>query len=290
MNIALTGGNGLLGSEINRLAVECGYSIKKINRKFVNPKLGLAKVRQYVESLGCNILIHCAANTDVEYCEQNEYACYKDNVLLSEVIANACKVLNVKMVFISSTGIYGKYKSEPFCEYDEVQPTTVHHTSKYLAENILQQLLSDVLIIRTGWLFGGTIASPKNFVVNRLKEAANSKGTLESDPTQIGNPTFVADVAERILLLIKDGVSGIYNCVNSGVASRYDYVSGIVGFSNHDVKVNAATKAFKRVAQVSFNESAVNFKMDELGYASLPHWEVRLLEYINRHYLDMEKL
>jgi len=281
MNIALTGGSGLLGSEIGSLAVKYGHAIVKVNRDLVRPDLGMENVLQYIESLGCQFLIHCAANTDVEYCELNKHTCFKDNILLSEVIANACKQLDIKLVFISSTGIYGDYKSEPFCEYDAVQPTTVHHRSKYLAENISQKILSDVLIIRTGWLFGGTITSTKNFVANRIREAKNSKGNIESDALQVGNPTYVGDVAERILLLLQDNVTGVYNCVNSGIASRYEYVTKIIEFSDLDIKVNASKKKFYRVAPVSFNESAINFKMDALSYPALPHWKVRLLEYIN---------
>lgn len=281
MKIALTGASGLLGSEINKVAMDSGYIVTKITRTLIKPELGLENALQYIQSLKCEVLIHCAANTDVEFCELNKQQCFIDNVLFSELLAVVCQQLNIKLVFISSTGIYGDYQSEPYCEYDDVKATTIHHQSKYLAEKSLQQKLNNVLIIRTGWLFGGPLHSNKNFVVNRINEAENAHDFIESDPTQVGNPTYVVDVAERILLLLQDNISGVFNCVNSGVGSRFDYVSKIIEFSGLNIKVKPSEKKFKRVAPVSFNESAINFKMDESNYPVLPHWELRLLEYLN---------
>ena len=281
MRIAITGSNGLLGSSLKRLAMASEYYVVSINRDDIYPRLGFDQIYTYIKSLKCDFLIHCAANTNVEFCEVNKTDCFKDNTLLTEVIVRACNLLNVKFVFISSTGIYGTGQSEPYIEYDNIKPTTLHHRSKYLSEKLVNQIAHNSLVIRTGWLFGGDIDSPKNFIANRIKEAKKSDGILYSDPNQIGNPTYVLDVSKRILLLLKDNVSGTFNCVNTGAATRYDYVSEIIKNSPINVAVQAATSTFKRVAPVSFNESALNFKMTELGYENLPFWQDSLKKYMD---------
>lgn len=280
MKIAITGSHGLLGSELYNLASKDGFFVKRVSRNLIMPNLGVACIKKYLISLDCDVLVHCAANTNVEQCELNINACYRDNTLLSEVLAYICQELNMKFVFISSTGIYGSYKSNPYNEYDDVKPPTVHHRSKFVAEQRIQTFVSNFLIIRTGWLFGGSTTSIKNFIINRLNEASKSNGVIHSDIQQFGNPTYVKDVAERILLLLNDNVSGVFNCVNTGVATRYDYVKKIIKLSHFDVKVEPLKEKFQRVAPVSFNESALNFKMDELGYSNLPAWESRLMEYM----------
>ena len=62
--------------------------------------------------------------------------------------------MNIKLIYISSTGVYGNYQTDAYTEFDKVEPTTIHHDSKYQAELIIKQHLKDYVIIRTGWLYG----------------------------------------------------------------------------------------------------------------------------------------
>lgn len=280
MRLALTGSNGLLGSRIKKIAMSHGVDIKSLSRGELNPQNGLESIVDSLREIKSEVLVHCAANTDVEKCEKEPEFCYRDNTLLTELLAIACRIIGIKMVFISSTGIYGTHKKTAYHEYDQVRPTTVHHNSKWQAEKLIQSQLRDCLIIRTGWLFGGEWDMSKNFVANRIRECLTSNGQINSDATQFGNPTFVDDVADRVLTLIKMNISGVFNCVNLGVANRYDYVKEIVRCAELDVKVIASDSPFQREAKVSFNESASNFKMDELGLSHMPSWNVSLAEYI----------
>ena len=283
MKILLTGATGLLGSAILDAAQQRGLVCDALPR----PSLRDVTSSALADRLqGYDVLIHAAANTNVEQCEIAPDDCYRDNFLLTELLATAAVAANVKMVFISSTGIYGEGQDVPYREYDSVHPQTHHHRSKTMAEQAVISQNARNLVIRTGWLFGGVAANPKNFVARRIDEAraaVEGKGYIESNTEQRGVPCFNGDIATRILTLAGENWSGVCNCVNTGTASRYEYVSAVVEFAGLPLEVRpSSAAAFQRKAKVSNNEMAVNWKMDALGLPSMPDWRVSLAYYIQK--------
>jgi dTDP-4-dehydrorhamnose reductase len=282
MRVLLTGAHGLLGHALRDAAEADGIVCDPLAR----PQLGDAKAMSALAArlAGYDVLIHAAANTNVEQCEADPAACYRDNYLLTESLAQAAAAAGVKLVFISSTGIYGTASGEPYREYDAAVPTTHHHRSKLLAEQQVGAASARNLIVRTGWLFGGRADNPKNFIARRLEDARAAEaagGFIESNSEQFGVPCYSQDIAQRILAMARAGLAGTYNCVNSGQASRHAYVEAIVRLSGMALEVRTSTAAsFKRLAQVSPNEMAENWKLDSLGWAPLPHWRASLENYL----------
>lgn len=280
MKLLLTGSGGLLGKAIAAEAASRSIECKAFVRDGILESSMTALVTRIQ---GSSLLIHAAANTNVEQCEIEPAASYRDNFLLTERLAQAAATAGVRMVFISSTGVYGTGAEHPYCEFDATVPTTHHHRSKLLAEQAV--ILHPVnMVVRTGWLFGGGGANPKNFVARRLEEAraaVTGAGYVASNSEQRGNPSYVVDVADRLLDLVAADVAGIVNCVNRGDASRYQYVSAIVAAAGLAVDVRQVSgAAFNRKAQVSPNEMALNWKMDLLGWPPMPAWQDSLKRYI----------
>ncbi len=279
MKILITGASGLLGSTMMQTAEAEGHVALALDRSLLNWHDPLANLALFD---GVDAVVHAAANTNVEQCEKEPEACYRDNTLLTEVVAKAAAECGVKLAFISSTGVYGKHKTEPYCEYDLTEPTTHHHRSKLLAEQVVLQHCRNPLIIRTGWLFGGPPNNPKNFVMRRVEEAqAAGQGSISSNAQQRGNPSYVDDVAHRLYQLLELEQAGLYNVVGTGVASRFDYVSAIIelaGLSNPVLPSNASH--FQRVAQVSDNEAALNWKARVRGLRPMPDWRTSLARYM----------
>ncbi|MCC2524561.1 SDR family oxidoreductase [Vibrio coralliilyticus] len=281
MRFGVTGSTGMLGTELLKAISTAGYDAVGLRRSELSHETSLEDTVIFLRAMNINVLIHCAANTNVELCEKEPSSCWIENCLFSEILATAAEKLNIKIVFISSTGIYGDWKDSAYIEYDKVLPTTVHHESKYNAENFIKSHNRDYLIIRTGWLFGGNWHSSKNFVANRIKEAKACDGKIYSNATQIGNPTYAKDVAEIIVELSTAGHIGVFNCVGDSAASRYEYVAEIVKIAQLSVEVLPAQKSsFNRVAKVSDNESAENFKLRALGLSSERPWQDGLKQYI----------
>ena len=237
---------------------------------------------QCLDSSDPDVVIHAAAYTDVEGCEKNPQHAHNVNVVGTRNIVEYCSQKNKKLVFISSTGVYGQGRFNiPHKEIDNVRPTTVHHRSKYEAELCIQDVLSSFLIIRTGWLYGGYSRNKKNFVLNRIQESKNKK-IIYANKDQIGNPTNVTALANQVQRLIGLDTNGLFNCVNEGAVTRFDYVKKIFSRVNPKIKVTEADKAlFNRSAPVSDNEAAENYNLNIINQNFMRNWEVALDEYLN---------
>lgn len=286
MKILITGANGLLGSTIFDYLTEKGENVFKYNRSdfsWIDQKKNILALRNF------DVVIHAAANTNVEECEIYPESCYRDNTLFTERLSSAASQVNCKFIFISSTGIYGSEKeNSPYTEYDNVNPTTHHHKSKWLAEQAVNKFCNNSLILRTGWIFGGLPNSSKNFITNRIREALVTKNNkIISNCQQFGVPTYTKDFAEILYLMILKDEIGTYNIVNQGHASRFDYVSKIFKTLSLETEVIPdSAESFNRIAKVSKNEMAVSLKLKELGYQLLPTWEESIEKYIKN---DLQK-
>ena len=277
--VLITGKNGMLGSSlISNLNYEhivgIDSSIDITNIEQISNKLEKEKP---------NIIIHTAAYTNVESCETDPDKAYLVNSLGTQNLVNYCINKDILFIYISSTGIYGKNKDDRYNEFDEVKPTTIHHKSKFEGEKIVQNHLNKFLILRTGWLYGGDKEHNKNFVYKRFLEASKND-LIYSDNSQTGNPTYINDLVKQIEILIQNNQYGVFNCVNEAInVSRYDYVKKIVQLFDIQCKVEVASKdMFTRVAPVSHNESAVNYKLDLLNLNIMGDWELSLSMYINK--------
>ncbi|MDB4228473.1 NAD(P)-dependent oxidoreductase [Flavobacteriaceae bacterium] len=281
MKVLITGSNGLLGSTLFEYLTLKGEIVERFNRNNFSWKSHKLNIDQFTDY---DCIIHAAANTNVEACELDPQSCYKDNALLTERLAYAASEAKCKFIYISSTGIYGTEKiSEPYNEYDTVNPTTHHHQSKWLGEQAVNKYIKNSLILRTGWIFGGNPDNPKNFVARRIEEALNSSSKqIQSNSQQIGVPTFVEDFAVKLYELLKNNEVGTFNIVNQGGSSRFEYVKKIIEVAALDVVVHPTNAGiFNRKAKVSNNESAIMLKIEQLGYDKLPFWQESLEKYIN---------
>ena len=279
MRFAMTGSQGLLGGAILQEMGRKGFDCWKLNWQdaMVSTPLQLAsKMREQQ----ITHLVHAAANTNLERGECDKVETFRDNTVLSEILAAACQHARVRIVFISSTGVYGSYKKEPYLETDPAMPTTVHHQSKYLAEVGITSITEGALILRVGWLFGGATHGKSDFVSARLNEARNSMDVM-SNVEQFGCPTYTVDVARMLLDLVAGGFAGVFNCVNEGVASRFDYVREIYRIAGVSVNVQGfPASVFNRVAPVSNNEMATCHKLSLVGVQAPESWRSALRRYM----------
>lgn len=289
MKALFTGASGLLGTACRNAFERAGIEFSPLCHELA---WHMVRNRHGIELADFDVLVHAAANTNVEQCELEPNACYRDNFLLTEGLAVLCANIGIPLVFISSTGVYGESEDVPYREYSDVRPTTHHHRAKWLAERAVLAAAKGNMVIRTGWLFGGPFDNPKNFVARRLEEAVRACATgtqLYSNSEQRGCPTYIGDVADRLLLLMDKGYHGVFNVVNEGNASRLDYVRAILDSAGKSVIIEpTSSAAFNRLAKVSKNEMALNWRANELGLPAMPDWRTSLNEYIRSNYKNKE--
>ena len=284
MKVIITGSSGILGSYFYSKLASSAKSCIRFDRNNFNGNTLIDSSIFY----DMDTIIYCAANTNVEECEKNPLAAYRDNILLTSLILKSARLNKIKnFIYISSTGVYGSNKTdEPNNELHSTNPTTIHHASKLYSENMVLNFYPEALILRAGWLFGGSLNSKKNFVANRIREAMKSD-VIYSNKDQIGSPTYALDFVDIALELINNNYFGIFNITNHGFVSRYEFVSKIFelcGINKKVVPVNE--EYFSRIANVAKNESASSLALEAFGYSKLPNWDNALERYIKNEYLN----
>lgn len=274
--VAIAGSSGMLGSTFRtHLAVEEELCLTRADLDVTQPR----RLRAKLADLRPELVLNCAADTDVEGAERETSRAFAANAVVPALLAQACRDLDITLVHFSSTGCYGIQKSTPYDDYDELRPTTVHHRAKAGGEAAVREAGGPHIVMRLGWLYGGEPGHRKNFVMARIREG-RSKPEVVSDPFQTGNPTSVEDVVAQTMALVEAGVYGTFNCVAGGSASRFDYVRKIVTAAGLDTRL--LPQRFARAAQVSPNEAAVNMKLDLLGLNRMPLWDDALVRYVER--------
>lgn len=276
--ILVTGANGMLGSNMLKLMSNknmVGYSHSELDITNNN------EVQKVLISEKPDIIIHTAAFTNVEACEVEIDKAYLINTIGTQNLVNYALEHDILFVYISSTGIYGKEQDVAYTEFDNVHPTTIHHKSKYEAEKIVQNHLKKYIITRTGWLYGGDKTHEKNYVYKRYLDLKDNSVNY-SVASQIGNPTYVKNLIRQMEVLISSNQYGVYNCVDHAEnISRYHYVKKIGELFELKCQVKKAPEGmYKRIAPVSHNESAINYKLNLLGIDVMQQWDVALSEYI----------
>jgi len=283
MKVFLTGASGILGSQINDQLKIADTEVLSFNS--TNIEIGnYGDVKSKMLDFKPDVVIHCAAMTNVDLCEDDKNAAFLINVTGSRIMARAADKINAKIVYISSCGVYGNGKTSPYSELDDTNPLTYHHYTKIEGEKVIKEHNKDFLIIRPGWLFGGTPEHKKNFVEARRREASQSS-VINSAIDKSGSPTYTLDLAKQILLLIQQDMGGTFNVVNEGYASRFEYVGEIVKlFKLNTIVEPVNSNAFPRKANMPDNECLQNLNLSLVNLNQMRDWRDALNEYVTTTY------
>ncbi|MDL2252489.1 dTDP-4-dehydrorhamnose reductase [Ruminococcaceae bacterium OttesenSCG-928-I18] len=244
MRILITGANGQLGTELVR-QLESGKSalgdIPKVLQGAVVAAVDiedgdLTKLR-VVQGLLAehtpDVVINCAAFTNVDKCETERDTAFAANALAPRNLAIACEAAGAKLIHISTDYVFNGQGEIPFSEADLPAPRSVYGATKRLGEEYVRAFCSRWFIVRTAWLYG---RQGGNFVKTILR-VAKEKGELQVVNDQRGNPTNAEDLAHHLLLLAPTEEYGIYHGTGNGICSWYDFASEIVRLSGIKAQV-----------------------------------------------------
>ena len=244
--ILVTGANGQLGKELKDLAGSYpAFDFIFLSRTDL-PIHHFELVRNYFDTLQPAYCINCAAYTAVDRAEEEKDLAFQVNGEAVGVLAAICKKHNTKLVHISTDYVFDGRATIPYKEDSPANPQNVYGASKLEGEKQALQLNPDVLIIRTSWVYS---SYGKNFVktMMRLMQGANEINVVND---QKGSPTYAADLAEVIIILIADcqlsidnWAPGIYHFSNDGVISWFDFANTIKEIADSDCKINPISTA-----------------------------------------------
>ncbi|MVN91197.1 SDR family oxidoreductase [Mucilaginibacter aquatilis] len=283
MKIFLTGSSGILGTELLKIAEQNNHTILHFNSSNIDLS-DFSQILDRVNNFKPDVIIHCAAMTNVDLCEDDHVAALKINVLGTQNLAIASTRNNAKIVYISSCGVYGNGKVTPYNELDSTNPINYHHFTKLEGEKRIKEHSKDYLIVRTGWLFGGSKEHRKNFVEARRNEALKT-AVLNSAIDKKGSPTYTLELANQIFFLLNKQYAGTFNIVNEGSATRFDYVSEIIKLLglNNEIK-GVDSNLFPRKANMPDNESLENMNLNLHQINQMSDWRTALKSYITNTY------
>lgn len=181
-------------------------------------------VNKVIESFKPNVIIHPAANPNVEYCEEHPKETWHINVYGSKNIIESAKNIRSKLVFFSSDYIFDGTNG-PYSEDDVPNPISEYGRQKLAIERLIKSFLEDYLIIRTTVVYGWE-RNGKNFVTQVIKNLANGK-PMKIPYDQIGSPTYANNMIQAVKRLIELDKSGIYNISGSDLMDRYTFATRI---------------------------------------------------------------
>ena len=235
MKILIAGAGGQLGCEMVEMFKQKGNILGKLSSAFNECEIvgldenvlditDLNSVKKTIKEHEPDVVINCAAMTDVDGCENNLELAFKVNALGARNLAMASEMVDAKFVQISTDYVFDGTKDSPRVEFDSINPVTAYGRTKALGEKFAQQFCRKSFVVRTAWLYG---AHGKNFVKTIVK-IAKAKGKLKVVADQFGNPTNVSDLAFCVSKIIETEEYGIYHCSGNGIASWFNFADEIV--------------------------------------------------------------
>ena len=240
-------------------------------------------VMNTIKTVNPDVVVHCAAWTAVDLAEdEDKQAKVKAiNVDGTQNIADACKEVDAKMVYISTDYVYSGVHYKPYSEGDETAPCSVYGVTKLEGERLLFDNCSNAVVLRTSWLYS---AYGNNFVKTMIR-LGKEREKLSVVFDQIGTPTYAGDLAKAIMIIIdnKTFIPGIYNFSNEGVCSWYDFTKAIhriAGIRTCEVLPIEGSE-YPAKATRPFYSVMNKKKIKETYSVSIPYWENSLVKCIN---------
>ena len=225
-------------------------------------------------------VIHCAAWTAVDLAEDHPETVHMVNAVGSRNIAQVCKELDCKMIYISTDYVFDGQGEEPWKpDQKNYAPLNVYGQSKLDGELAVAELLQKFFIVRIAWVFG---LNGKNFIKTMLALGKKYE-TLRVVSDQIGTPTYTLDLARLLADMVQTEKYGYYHATNEGgYISWYEFACEIFRQAGYPTKVTPVTTEEYGLSKAArpFNSRLDRSKLVEAGFAALPLWQDALQRYL----------
>tara|TARA_Y100000588_G_scaffold382771_1_gene470928 strand:+ start:15282 stop:16151 length:870 start_codon:yes stop_codon:yes gene_type:complete len=274
--VVITGAGGQLGRELEYRLERNNVPVVALARGHVDITDAGAVDRAIGETRP-SLVIHTAAATDVNGCEERRRAAYRVNVLGTWNVARSAAVVGAAMVYVSTNYVFDGRKLGPYFEYDDAAPLNAYGATKLQGETVARQVHDRLYVVRTSWLYSrwGT-----NFV-SRLLDVDSVDGPLRYVGDQVANPTCAGDLADGILELSETGAFGVHHLVNEGATSWYGWAAAVLSnLGRDDVALEEISgDEFLRSAAVPQNTELANEMARSVGVEMRP-WTEALASHI----------
>jgi dTDP-4-dehydrorhamnose reductase len=285
MKIAIIGANGRLGAALAREYAR-DFELTSFERRQLD--LGqLDRVRSALAATKFELLINCAALTNVDYCESHREEAFLVNAEAPRLLAEIANEKSARLVHFSTDYVFDGKKTDPYVEEDKAVPLSVYGESKLEGEQRVLEASSQHLVVRLSWVFGPAKPSFIDQIIQRARE--NDVVTAVAD--KFSAPTFTIDVAGWLRLVVEKNANGILHLTNNGGCSWQEWAQYAIdvcrsrGLPLKAERVEAVSLGDMKnfVAQRPVHTVLSTAKFTALTGVQPRHWREAVAEYISAH-------
>ena len=272
LKIWITGSNGQVGTALNELIEPLDIEVLNTDKDEIDIT-NTNEVIRFGEINRPDVIINCAAITDIKECANDKDQAFRVNALGPRNLCIVARKIGAKVVQISTDDVFDGTNDQPYNEFDLTNPKTVYGCSKKAGEDYVKEFTHKHFIIRSNWVYG---KNGNNFV----NEFLNCKEKVfDVSSNQLGSPTSAKDLARAILYLIQTSEYGTYHITCKGVCSRYEFAQTIKEKTNNIIELNDINSNGDETIRPAY---AVldNFILRLVNEYEMPNWKESLNEYL----------
>jgi dTDP-4-dehydrorhamnose reductase len=273
MKLLITGGAGMLGTDLARAAIKAGHEVAAPS----HAELDIADPAALGERMAAerpDVVVNCAAWTDVDGAEDDLEGAMRANADGARNVARAAHEAGALVIFPSTDYVFDGEKREPYVESDPTRPLSVYGQTKLAGEHETREAAARHLIVRTSWLYGH---AGKNFVETMLRLGAD-RDELTVVDDQVGCPTWTRHLAEAIVRLAEAGATGLMHVPGSGHCSWFDFAREIFARAKLTVAVRPGSTA--ELARPAPRPAWSVMESERSDAVVLPDWREGLRGYL----------
>lgn len=280
MRILIVGSSGMLGSECKQLLGQ--------NHEVITPEkkdldiVSWDRVIENLQRISPDVILNCAAFTDVDGCEGNDFAVRKINVEGPRNLAQGAARFGSRFIHISSDYVFDGQKTvpQPYFEDDTVGPISAYGKSKAESETAVRENSPNYIILRTGWLYG---IRGRNFIKSILSAAVKKLApALKVVNDQFGSPTWTYRLAEQIKRLIDNEGRGTYHATAEGYCSRFECAAFVLETLGLDIPIEPCnTDEYPTIARRPANSILENRLLKKQNMNVMQDWKEDLKEFLD---------
>ena len=274
----ITGGGGQLASDLEQVLAERGQVWSR-SREDLDITADDAVAAAF-SAIAPTVVYNCAAYHNVDVCEDTEDRAFAVNARAVKRLAQRCAEHGARLVHVSTNYVFDGTGETPWTEEDLPRPRRIYGLSKRAGEHAALAYAPDVLVVRTGGLYGehGSASKGGNFVV-RMIGRAHDTGALRMVADQRLTPTATSDLAGALVQASDRGVGGLLHLTNAGACSWYEFTVAIMQEAGIGVPIEAVTTSGGG-ADRPLNGVLSCARAEAAGLGPLPHWRDALRRYL----------
>ncbi len=248
--VLVTGANGMLGQDLCPILEDNGFAVVETDVETMDIT-NISSIRSKIEEINPDIIIHCAAYTNVDKAEEDLKTAELINANGTENIAKICGEKDITLVYISTDYVFDGNGTKPYKPSDKTAPLNNYGLTKWQGEEAVRKYCPKHYIARTSWLYGH---HGKNFVETMISLASKSADGVPAElkvvDDQVGCPTWTCELANGIVKLLDKADFGTYHVCGSGYTSWFGFASEIFKLAGLNVNLKpCSTEEFPRPAK-----------------------------------------